>query len=244
MSKLIPLKNVNGELMVDSRIIAERLEVEHQSCFRLIKKFKHKFDEFGTLYFMDFKSINSGRGRPEKFTYLSESHAIFLLTLSKNSDNVVNLKSDLTKSFDKYKRAYIRQAANQGKLAWQQARIEGKVTRRTETDTIKEFVDYATAQGSQRANTYYMNISKMVNKSLFFVDEALGHPKNFRDLLGHTQLTQLDTADNLVFKILRESMQEEIYYKDVYKLAKEKVESLAAIIGKTDVLEQRALVGV
>ncbi len=56
--------------MIDSRQIAERLGVRHSSFFRLILKYRKKFEEFGRLY---IRNENK-----ERFALLSEAQAIFL----------------------------------------------------------------------------------------------------------------------------------------------------------------------
>ena len=60
----------NERHMIDSRQIAERLGVRHSSFFRLILKYRHKFEEFGRLYIRNEDK--------ERFALLSESQALFL----------------------------------------------------------------------------------------------------------------------------------------------------------------------
>ncbi len=46
---------------------------------------------------------------------------------------------------------------------------------------------------------------------------------------------QVSTADDVIEKALREGMDKKMPYKDIYKLAKDRVVSFADIIGKSHV---------
>lgn len=50
--------------------------------------------------------------------------------------------------------------------AWLESRQQGKLTRRSETDEIKQFVEYATEQGSGHADKYYIHFSKLADKTV------------------------------------------------------------------------------
>lgn len=56
-------------------------------------------------------------------------------------------------------------------------------------------------------------------------------------MLDRMQLVHLTVADNLVSKALEEGMEQGMFYKDIYKLAKERVETFAGFIGRTSVIE-------
>jgi phage regulator Rha-like protein len=114
---------------------------------------------------------------------------------------------------------------------WLESRQNGKVIRVEFTDGVKEFVEYATRQGSQNASKYYMALTKMENQALFLIGKAVG--ENFRDTLGTSQLLNLATAEIVAQRALREGMAKQLHYKDIYQLAKQKVLSLADLVGKT-----------
>ncbi len=98
----------------------------------------------------------------------------------------------------------IQQVATQKANAeWLERRASGKLIRREETDTVKVFVDYAKNQGSTKAETYYMNISKMQNKALFLIDQRF---HNIRDLLDLHQLSTIEAADRIVVKAIKDGM--------------------------------------
>ena len=215
---------------VDSRVIAGGLGVDHRSAFRQVLTYEKEMAELGQLRFEIAVAGRKRGGNPGKFALLNEAQAIFLMTLSKNTGQVVALKLKLTKAFDKYRR----QAERRTSLEWQSTRADGKVVRRQETDTVKRFVVYARSQGSKNADKYYMAITKMQNAALFLIGHG-GKPGNLREAMTVTQLSITGTADNLVDRSLDEGMDMGLFYKDVYKLAKQKIEQLAAVLGKSPV---------
>jgi phage regulator Rha-like protein len=54
--------------------------------------------------------------------------------------------------------------------SWIEARETGKIERLAETDTIRDFVDYAEKQGNTKARFYYSTLTKMTYKALELVN--------------------------------------------------------------------------
>ncbi len=99
---IITLAEKRGEARVDSRLIAQTLDTKHQSTFELVKRYQTDLEAFGLL---PFQTGKANGGRPEKFALLNEDQAFFLLTLSKNTKRVVELKLKLVKAFNEARRA-------------------------------------------------------------------------------------------------------------------------------------------
>lgn len=250
MSKMIPKQIVNSkqgiqlimvddEPRIDSRLIAPGLGVKHKTVMETIRKHQKRFERFGHLPFETAlgKRVQGG-GKSETFVLLNESQSIFLMTLSRNTEQVMDLKENLITLFDKYRRQLLKLAsgkARQAKLEWQQKRGEVKVVRREETDTIKDFIEYAKKQGSKNAGKYYIAISRMENQALFFLDAALPKLNDFRDQLDLRQLTHLSSAEYVIMTALREGIEKEMPYKAIFQMAKQIVVALGVIVGKSEV---------
>jgi phage regulator Rha-like protein len=229
----------NNEPRADSRWLAETLGIKHAHLIRTIRKYEAKLLSFGLLPFeteaagvSGFENRKPKGGRPEVFASLNEDQSYFVATLSRNTDQVVEAKARLVQEFGRLRRAAERRAT----LDWQQARIEGKDARRRETDTIQEFVKYATKQGSSNAGKYFTNITKMTYRALFLVEQGLRTPNGLRDLLDGMQLTFLATAEYVCAKALRDGMDLGMPYKAIYLLARERVEGYTAAVGRTPAL--------
>jgi phage regulator Rha-like protein len=75
-------------LYVDSRLIAERLGIEHRSFLQTLGDYETQIEQaFGILRFENAEI--DGRGRPGRYAFLSEDQATFVMTLSRNSPEVV-----------------------------------------------------------------------------------------------------------------------------------------------------------
>lgn len=97
-----------GQLYVDSRLIAPRLGIEHRSFLQTLGDYQTQIEQaFGILRFENAKK--KGRGRPSKFAYLTEDQATFVMTLSRNSPEVVQCKIDLVQALARAKEL-LRQA--------------------------------------------------------------------------------------------------------------------------------------
>lgn len=125
---------------------------------------------------------------------------------------------------------------------WLEARNEGKAVRKLTTDIIKIFVDYAKGQGSESADKYFMNFSKMVNTALLEIEGQ--KPSNLRDHLNVIQLHQLSVAEHIVSKSIVECIGRGLPYKEVYQLAKQKIQVYSATIGRSKLgASERQIVG-
>src|SRR4030042_471425 len=68
-----------------------------------------------------------------------------------------------------------------------------------------------------------MIISKMENSAFFILKEKF---KNVREVLSITQLSKIIVADMIVKTAIIEGMEKEMYYKDIFQLAKKKIDVL------------------
>jgi phage regulator Rha-like protein len=218
--------------VVDSRLIAEELGIKHKAFLGTVRKYQKDVNDLGQLPFET--AVESKSNNPEVFCWLLEEQATFLMMLSRNTDQVVLCKKKLAKAFHLAKKL-LQQKSN---AEWLEARKAGKCLRKAETDGIQVFVEYAKSQGSQSAERYYCNLTNMEYKALFLVEQK--YP-NLRDLLDITQLALLGVAETVVRNALHEGMAKNLHYKEIYKLAKDRVEFLAIAHGKSAVPQQRQL---
>ena len=116
-------------------------------------------------------------------------------------------------------------------IDWRTNRTTGRVERLNLTDTIKDFVEYATAQGSSSAKMYYANITKMEYKALELIEKADNKINgNFRDALSCTELGHLITAESIARGAIEKGMKQKMHYKDIYQLAKYEVETFSNLV--------------
>lgn len=106
MPDLVITEHSDGVLVVDSRLVAQELDIEHRNFLETIQKYQKEAEQaFGVLRFQTAKpQAGSLGGRPEKFVLLTEEQATFYMTLSRNTPEVVQLKLKLVKAFFDAKR--------------------------------------------------------------------------------------------------------------------------------------------
>jgi phage regulator Rha-like protein len=105
---LVPSK---GELRIDSRTLAYSLGVKHKTTMNQILKHRERLERRNQVTFK--KSVGErkqGGGNAERIALLTEQQACFLLTLSRNTDRVMDLKEKLVQAFfDARRAAEVRQ---------------------------------------------------------------------------------------------------------------------------------------
>lgn len=118
----------DGELFVDSRLIAERLGIQHESFIKTLDTYQKQMEQaFGIIRFEIGKT--SGPGRPSRYAFLKEDQSTFVMTLSANSPQVVQCKIDLVTAFEKAKKLLNeRQPESSGQLPYWYKRIRLALT--------------------------------------------------------------------------------------------------------------------
>lgn len=94
-----------GEPRVDSRLIARQLGNRHRDTRELIERYKDELREFGVVPFQTDKPVGPKGGRPERYALLNEDQAFALLSLSRNTKRVVQMKMALIKAFSEARKA-------------------------------------------------------------------------------------------------------------------------------------------
>lgn len=205
MNEIVFLKQ--DDVFTDSLVIAEQTGNQHSSVTRLIRKNRETFENMGTIKFMDFKSKNPKGGRPAKVYMLNEMQATFLITLLDNTPKVIAFKAELVSQFYKMRQFILERHT----IEWQETRKQGKLTRKAETDVIKQLVEYAKNQGSTHSEMLYMTYSKLANSlsGIKSCDEATV-----------SQLNNLSIFENIILQMICNGIEEGLNYKQIYQICK------------------------
>lgn len=233
MKTLVKLEN--NTPITTSKIISDGVNVKHKNVVELIERHKERIEKLrGVLPFETEKPKKGSKGgRPESYYLLDELQATFLITLMKNSDIVLDFKESLVKQFILQKQWILEQKTQKANQQYIETRNQSKIGRRQETDVIQIFIEYAKKQGSKSADKYYMIISKMENAAFFILKEKF---KNVREILNITQLSKIIVADMIVRQALIEGMEKEMFYKDIFQLAKKRVIEMSNSLGFKEIL--------
>lgn len=142
----VELVQLRGEPRVDSRLLAVELRNQHKNVLGMVERYDDKFKRFGKVA---FQTEPLPSGQTARFALLNEDQTYFLLSLSRNTDHVVDLKANLVQSF-KQARAGI--AANE--VEYLPGYHELHMTA------------HQLAAGSDNERFVHMNLNKLVNKTV------------------------------------------------------------------------------
>ena len=211
---VVKIKNVNNlGLVVSSRTIAEQIGKEHKNVIRDLEKILTSSNLSPLIIESNYKD-KKGELRKE---YLLTKKGFILYMFNIQGYN--EFKLDYINKFEEMEQI-IR---NRNNSEWLLTRAEGKLIRRQETDVIQELILYAKEQGSKNYNKLYMVYSKLVN-SLVEVEP------NSRDKIEFKKLMTIHQLEDMFSKIIFDSMQKKIYYKEIYQICKERGCQLIALV--------------
>jgi len=255
MNELVVL--YENEPRASSKDLAKGFGVQHRAFVILMNKYQSQILDLGKLpnktgfddisneikkkkdkglivISNDDQTVKRGGDRREVVYFLNERQATLMGMLQRNSEQSVAFKVRLEKDYHKCKKTLAAIGKTQSTEEWQAARLEGKTKRVNETKAIMNFVEYAKEQGSKSPEEYYRAFSKMENTLMFIV---AGKFKNLRDVLTTGQLMTIGVADRVIEKAIVDGMNLKLPYKDVFQLAKSRIQQLAAIHGQSEVVQ-------
>lgn len=223
------VKIVHNEILADSRLIAKGMSIEHESFMRTIAKHHVKLEEHGVLRFEIGKPKSAKGGRPEKYALLNFDQSLFAMTLSRNTERVVELKSDLVKSFKKARFLL------DNITGWQTGRNLLKDDNAEAMHSVKLFIDVAIGMGQSpdKANKTYGNVHRMLYRELFGLKISKQNPlpSNFRDTLSKDHFLYLRNAIKIVEKVFSDALSVCSDYHLPYHTALSNVKSYTLMMG-------------
>lgn len=100
MKELIPIFNQGADLLVDSLDIAKVFGIQHESLRKLIEEHTSQIEQLGVARFEIVKPpTGSLGGRPEKHYWLNFDQVVFLLTLTRPTEETKEFRVKLILAF-------------------------------------------------------------------------------------------------------------------------------------------------
>jgi phage regulator Rha-like protein len=98
-----------GLLVIDSRVVADQLDIDHGDWMQnAIKKYQPQAEQaFGSLRFQNGVRKREIGATTQKFVWLTEDQALFYTTLSRNTDKVVQTKIKIVTEFSKMRKLLL-----------------------------------------------------------------------------------------------------------------------------------------
>ena len=209
----------NGEIYCSSDLVARKFGIKHNALVSIIDKVFADYPDLrgcGTSP----KSIEKWKKESRHYrgtdfdVYLMNRPFFSLVTMRMTSKRARSWQREFNSAFYMMEESLLKVESNKNDDEWPHARLLGKSARLEETDAIKDFIEYATKQGSKNAKHYYSLITKSSYRALGLI--AQKSPK-LRDEMTGFELAELMLAERLAASKLREYMDAGRQYKDIYK---------------------------
>lgn len=177
------------------------VELEHKDLLKVIRdEFSEEINE-RKISLVEYKD-KKGEKRP-----------MFLLTLNQAKQVLLRESKYVRRAIINYIEVLEQAIIDKAKNEWLLTRQQGKLVRREETDAIQDLIEYAKSQGSEHSSNLYIIYSKLVNS-------LVGIKANSRDKVDFGILMLIRQLEDIFTKIILNSMENKIYYKEIYQICK------------------------
>lgn len=204
MDELVYLRN--DEAVCSSLQVAEKFEKRHDNVMRSIEGLLKNEETHEMFKNSSYIEEQNNQRYP---MYLMNRDGFSLLVMGFTGKKALDWKLQYIKAFNQMEK-FIREKQTQ---TWIETRKAGKLTRKAETDTIKNLVEYAKGQGSQHADKLYMTYSKLANK-------MAGISK--RDEATVMQLNNLSLMEHIILCVIDSGIIAGKHYKEIYQDCKKR----------------------
>ena len=197
----------NDQAVVSSRIIAEKFNKEHKNVLQTIHNLMAENQAVRSFFYKTHYKSDRGRTYPE---YLVNRDGFALLAMGFTGKDALEWKLRYIEAFNTME-AYI---ADRRSSEWLLTRKQGKLIRRSETDTLANLIEYAEAQGSRSIRSkVYIIYTKLVN-------DLVGISAGQRDKVPYKTLSVISFLEDMILHTVDEEMEKGTHYKEIYKLCK------------------------
>lgn len=213
MNELVHLEN--DEAVCSSLEVAEKFGKRHD---KLISEIERMYSDLigkgcvqngGDPMFVKSSYIHP-QNKQEYPMYLMNRDGFSLLVMGFTGKKALDWKLKYINAFNQMENI-IREKQSQ---SWIETRTFGKLSRKAETDVLKQLVEYAKQQGSEHADMLYMTYSKLANKTVGVTN---------RDTATAKQLMNLSVTENIILKVVEDGINQQLHYKEIYKNCKERL---------------------
>lgn len=213
----LPVFEYRGRPVADSRDVAAMIGRPHWQILRTISTFcKHLNDNKIVVadYFSEHTYIDE-KGESRPCYYLTEMGCDMVANKQTGEAGTI-FTARYVKAFHQMRALLLERSSP----IWQDTRSLGKEIRRIETDAIKEFVGYAKAQGSENAERYYTNLSRLADRTAGIEE---------RDKAQVVQLTSLLLVEKVIAREIAQGIAAGTHYKALYRAIKDKLAAFGSV---------------
>jgi phage regulator Rha-like protein len=205
---IINLYVLKDEARVDSCTLAKLLQIQHKNVLALIKDYRTDFENFGRVAFQTRPLETNGGTQNQRIALLNEDQTYLLLTFSRNTTYVRNLKVKLIEAFARFRKY---QQVETDYLPFYHELHEG----------VKVLADHAWQNGSTTEESkFHININRLINS-------AFGLESGQRPNLPGNLRAKVTAANVLAKELIEEAIEEGYDHKEVYQHVKQGILAFA-----------------
>ncbi|TAE71475.1 MAG: phage antirepressor protein [Bacteroidetes bacterium] len=209
----LEIQKLNGIQVVDSRIIAKGLNIKHRNLIETINKYQKQLEQLGLLPF-ETEAVKNEGARGTKylsFYYLNELQCNFVVTLSRNTEEVVDFKLSLVIAFDNAKKEVklLEEVINESENYLEKKRLyyqkqgysDAWIEKRLKSIEVRDELEGIWRKRGINSTQQYAVLTSIISKGAFGIT-----PKQHSELKGLKKQSLRDnmTRLELAFMILAE----------------------------------------
>lgn len=210
----LPLVLAKDGPRIDSRIVAEELGIENRALLQNIDNYQPKFNAFGVVTFQTQKPPKGSKGgMPVRFALLNEDQAYFAVTLSRNTEQAVEVKFRLVRAFGEARK---QQDARQTQYL---------PFYHLAHDAARSMAQTAQQRGSEAPEqVFHTNVERLINR-------VFGIEAGQRASLSPAMRNAVSTAYQLVSAAVADTLADGGDHKAAYREAERRVTDFARLFG-------------
>ena len=208
MTELVTVKS--DKVVCNSLDVSERFEKRHADVVRRIENLVANDSTQNCVECFKETHYKDESGKRNKM-YLMNRDGFAFLVMGFTGKKANEWKWKYINAFNQME-SFIKEKTTE---AWIETRKAGKITRKAETDVIKQLVEYAKEQGSGHSQMLYMTYSRLANSMAGITD---------RESATVVQLNNMSLIENIILNQIRVGMERGMHYKEIYKDCKRQIE--------------------
>ena len=208
MNELVYLSK--NEAVCNSLQVAEKFEKRHADVLEKIEKILAEDSTENSVQCFKLTSYKDDTGKKNKMYQMNRDGFTFLV-MGFTGKEANKWKWDYIKAFNQME-SILRERTTE---VWMETREQGKLTRKTEAEAIKQLVEYAKTQGSKHSDRLYITYSELANK-------MAGIRK--RSEASVSQLNNLTLIESIIANSIQHGIVTGKHYKEIYQECRERLE--------------------
>lgn len=227
----LPVLEYRGQIVADSRDVAELLGKPHRSILRQIRTMYGHLTEHNFVL-SDFfipATYTDSTGRELPCYYLTQMGCEMIANKQTGAAGTI-FTAQYVKAFHAMKEFIM----ERNSPIWQDTRSLTREVRRIEADAIAELVEYANDQGATAAQWYYSTISRLANKTAGITNRDAAHVE---------QLTALVLIERVITEEIRAGIAAKKPYKEIYTDLQTRLSGIKALVSPAQPTGARPALG-